>query len=469
MASTAAADTHTMDVDSHLLSQPPLQPQQQQEAEKDQQAGADVAESAGAGLETPQSASERMEVIVSMLVTQREADDTMRQAVEMWTVRELEKEKVLLKSLLMKESQARQHRRASSSPADTATEDGELRTVFAPLYAHYRHLQSLLAKNGGGMKPQVPLFHSTSDASNSSQPLTPLSSPHSAFSLVKPQPMSPRAEKRALQVKLAEYTRQFTATHGRAIQSADDIAPVKDDWARYKYLKFTLSDKGQSSGINRRVVDRVNGTTTPERKAAAGVRGHRKSASMSTVPTMGAALSSAFSAPLSRAQSAASQPASPRSPHSPATPSTLPTQPNTPSTPTTPSTPMTPASNSSFPFASLYTSIPQFPSPSLLSSLPSPSHSPSHTPMLPPSPISPYSPAQSYPHSPYSQYGPYSPMGNVTAMSGMSVGGSFGGYLPLYPQQMTFGTPVLTLQPHFNAVYDGNGQANYPTPAPGWC
>ena len=443
-ATAAAAEAQSMEVES-------TPSQQRQQEEKEQLVAADQAEPS-AVIESEPSAHARVECIVNQLVAQREDDERMRQAMEMWAVRELEKEKALLKSLLMKESQARQQRRSSSSSADAATEDSELRTMFAPLYAHYRHLQTLLAKYGSGLKPQVPLFHSSSDSSTASLSSAASSAtPHhsSAFSAVKPQHISPHTEKRALQVKLAEYTRQFTATHGRAIQSSEDIAAVKDDWARYKYLKFTLSEKGQSTAINQRVADRVNATSTPERTkpaAASSGRGHKRSVSLSTVPSVSAAVS-----PTAGFGSA--------SPHSPQTPSTLPTQPNTP---LTPSTPRTPVLGSAYPFASLYgPSIPQHSSPSLLSSLPSPSSSPAYSAMLPPSPVSPYSLAQSYPHSPYS---PYSPM------AGMSVGGSFNGYMAtVFQQHLPYGAPVQPL--HYNQpLYDGVAlQPTYVPTAPGWC
>ena len=266
-------------------------------------------------------------------------------------------------------------------------------------------------------------------------------------------------------MKLADYTRQFTATHGRPIQSADDIAPVKEEWARYKFLKFTLSEQGQATGIDRALTERISG-----KSAAAGAKGHRKSASLSSMPVGATTVSSAFSLPLSRAQSAV-QPRSPPSPHSPPTPSTLPTQPNTPSTPLTPSmlsAPSTPVSGSHHSFATLYSSMPpHYTQPSLLTSLPSPCSSPLHSstyPVLPPSPTSPYSPANSsYATTPSS---PCSPMtGSGSSCSGlMSVGGIFG---PYYHQPLAYGsTPVMQL-PYPHGVMQ---LPMYRAPAsPVWC
>ena len=438
-ASAAATDSpRSMELEPHTPQQPPV----------------------SGGVELPPSASERMGDIVSLLVRQREEDGKMRQAVETWAVKELEKERGLLKSLLMKESQARQQRRASSTPANAATEDSEMRAVFTPLYAHYRHLQSLLAKCGSGMKPQVPLFQSKSDCSAVSpspttSSATPLSSAHSAFSLVKPQPISPRAEKRALQVKLAEYTRQFTVAHGRAIQSALDIAPVKDDWARYKYLKFTLSEKGQSTAINGHVMDRVHRSTTPERRS--GAAGDKTTASVATTP-LGVTASSAFSSPPARGLSASSGSRSQQSSPSPATSSTLSTQPNTPSPP---STPPTPSSASTQAVNSLYASMRPFLSPSLRSSFQPPSFPSSRAcavPLTPPSPTSSYSLTQSHPSSPYS---PYSPV---------SVGGTFGSHTIMYAQPLPFGAPVSPILPHYSPIYDGIlKQPHYPSTPSGWC
>ena len=426
-----------MEVDTHDATE-----QQPGRQEKVLLAATEVSAHTGA-TESAQTASERMDCMVNALVAQREQNDKMRQAVETWAVAELQKEKGLLKALLSEEAQAREQRRAAPAASSSALEDSELRLVFATLYAHYRYLQSLLAQQGGSPRPQVPLFHAADSVTSSHV--------SSAFSLVKPQASSPRVDRRALQLRLGEYTRQFTATHGRAIQSAEDIAPVKEEWARYKYLKFMLSEKGQAGGINRQMSNRVNGKSTAapdNEQKAASVRGHRQSASMSTAPVVGATVSSAFSSRVSRTISGGSHPSSPQAPHTPLTPSMLTTQPNTPSTPLTPPTPPTPASGSAYPFASLYTSSPNYSSPSLLSSLPSPSTSPSHgpaTPMLPPSPISPYSPNLPYPHSPNT----FNP-----ASIGMSIGGSFGGYVPVYPPLPPPTTAaVQALQPHFNAAH----------------
>ena len=260
--------------------------------EEDADADADAAVSA----EQPRSSSAavRLDVILEALVVQREDDAAMRGVgVEEWGRRELDKERCLLKALLLRESEQRRQRReeqqSHSSPTSrtfpTSAEEAELRAVFAPLYTHYRHLQMLLAMKADEARSKVPLFHSA-DTPTPTGPLTPSDSlkaaggsalAPSAFTRVQstsstctaspsPAPLSSvapasspaihfspcasspslaslRVEKRALQVRLGEFTAAFQASAGRSISTAADIAPVRVEWARYKYLKHLLTDK----------------------------------------------------------------------------------------------------------------------------------------------------------------------------------------------------------------------------------
>ena len=258
------------------------------------------------------SPSVRAAAMFEVLVRQREAEgDRMSAAVDAWGRAELDKERRLLKALLTKESALRRAQRQATHSKEREN-DPALRALFAPLYAHYRHLQSLLltatatARPGLGtgtwaMRPQVPLFHAQQSA------FTRVSAPQSPTASASLPSMSALvAEKRSLQARLAHFSSAFVAERGRVIRSAEDVGAVKAEWARYKYLKYALLHRLHERRVG------GGGASTDGFLTAAASSASTPPQSPSSPPSLSPA-SSAPSTPLSSPSTAPSSPASPPS------------------------------------------------------------------------------------------------------------------------------------------------------------
>ena len=341
--------------------------------------GGEMDASDGAATEEASAASSpsaRLDSILDALLNQRLCDARMAAAVEEWGRVELEKERALLKALLMRESERRRERRTAGE--DPAV-DAEMRRVFGPLFAHYRHLQSLLQSRAHSLRAKVPLFHSP-DSANGLRAGGACAPSASAFTRVNasspspsPSPVSPPSfsslagEKRSLQLALGEFTRAFQASHGRSISSAEDIAPVKAEWARYKYLKRALQEGGQKADVQRVMEERLSrkrpfadltGHSTPQPDSARSLCSPASFASSASLvsPTSSrhsrssshaAAFSPPSFAPQSTSPTSKASPA--RYPPSPPSASYQTTAPSTPLSAATPTSPPSPLSASALP------------------------------------------------------------------------------------------------------------------------
>jgi len=146
-----------------------------------------------------------------------------------WPLKALLAEKKAVKSALAKKNQLLSKKLGRElSKAD--------KEVYRPVYELYHKLKALIKAKS--VEKDKDKDKDKKKKSPHSQTASPSLSASVALTQLTTQQLL--AEKKALQIKLNQFEKQFQKLKGRNIKYQSDILPVRAEWNRYKFLKSQL-------------------------------------------------------------------------------------------------------------------------------------------------------------------------------------------------------------------------------------